>query len=155
VAILTEKVSDTYLSFLRQQGVTCLFAGEKRFDLPLAMSKLKEKLGIDRLLLTGGGVINWAMLEAGLIDELSLVISPVVDGSVGTATLFDQSAFSFSRIPEVFALKEVRREEDDVVWMNYVKKENADAKDIASIDWTLPDVLRGVSGRRRCFDPLE
>lgn len=125
VTLLTEMVSDAYLSFLRQQGVSYLFAGKDSLDLPLAMCKLQKELGIGRLLLTGGGVINWAMLENDLIDELSIVISPAIDGAVGTATMFDQSAFSLSHLPVAFKLKDVRRDEGDVVWLNYVKKENA------------------------------
>ena len=36
-----------------------------------------------RLLLEGGGGTNGAFLRAGLIDELSLILCPAVDGAKG------------------------------------------------------------------------
>ncbi len=46
-------------------------------------------VGIRKLLLEGGGTANGAWLQAGLIDEISQVIVPIVDGGVGVAGFFD------------------------------------------------------------------
>ena len=40
-------------------------------------------------MLEGGGRINGAMLRDGLIDEVSLLVAPTVDGRIGTPALFD------------------------------------------------------------------
>lgn len=58
-------------------------------DLPLTLEMLNHQFGVKRLLLEGGGVTNGAFLRAGLVDELSLVICPVVDGSAGAPRVFD------------------------------------------------------------------
>jgi riboflavin biosynthesis pyrimidine reductase len=39
----------------------------------------------------GGGGANSAFLRAGLIDEISLVICPTVDGAKGAPRVFDSS----------------------------------------------------------------
>ena len=57
-----------------------LFAGEQELDCALALHKLKEWFHIDRLLLAGGAVMNASLLQNGLIDELSVLVAPVVDG---------------------------------------------------------------------------
>ncbi len=44
---------------------------------------------IERLLVEGGGGINGSMLRAGVIDELSLLLVPAVDGLRGTQAVFD------------------------------------------------------------------
>jgi len=49
-------------------------------DLAQAVSLLGQHFGIRRLLLEGGGHINGAFLEAGLVDELSLLVVPGIDG---------------------------------------------------------------------------
>ena len=46
---------------------------------------LNRELGIERLLLEGGGGSNGAFLRAGLIDEISLAICPAIDGAEGGA----------------------------------------------------------------------
>ena len=62
VAVLTEQVSDAHLAGLRQDGVSYIFAGERELDLGLALEILNRELGIERLLLEGGGGSNGAFL---------------------------------------------------------------------------------------------
>ncbi len=50
---------------------------------------LNRELGITRLLLEGGGVTNGNFLRAGLVDEVSLLVCPFVDGAPGAPSLFD------------------------------------------------------------------
>ena len=72
VAILSERVSDEYLTSLREQGVSYLIAGERDVDLSLALEKIGARFGVRTLMLEGGGRINGGMLRAGLIDEVSV-----------------------------------------------------------------------------------
>jgi riboflavin biosynthesis pyrimidine reductase len=48
-------------------------------DLPAVLADLRAR-GIERLLCEGGPTINRALLDAGLLDELFLTLSPVVSG---------------------------------------------------------------------------
>jgi riboflavin biosynthesis pyrimidine reductase len=89
VVVLTEQVSDTHLAGLRQDGVSYIFAGKKALDLGLALEILNRELGIERLLLEGGGGSNGSFLRAGLIDEISVAICPAVDGAKGAPSIFD------------------------------------------------------------------
>jgi riboflavin biosynthesis pyrimidine reductase len=91
VAVLTDRVSDAHLAGLRRDGVSYIFAGERELDLGLALEILNRELGIDRLLLEGGGGSNGAFLRAGLIDEISVAICPVVDGAKGAPSIFDSN----------------------------------------------------------------
>jgi riboflavin biosynthesis pyrimidine reductase len=89
VVVLTERVSDAHLAGLRQDGVSYIFAGEQELDVGLALEILNRELGLERLLLEGGGGSNGAFLRAGLIDEISLAICPAVDGAKGAPSIFD------------------------------------------------------------------
>ena len=89
VLLVTELASNDYLGHLRAAGVSYLFCGRDRVDLRLALRKIGAKLGVKKLLLEGGGTFNGAMLQLGLVDEVSQVIVPVVDGGKGVPGLFD------------------------------------------------------------------
>jgi riboflavin biosynthesis pyrimidine reductase len=117
VAILSERVSDEYLAFLRERGVSYLIAGTRGIDLPLALEKIGDRFGVRTLMLEGGGGINGEMLRAGLIDEVSLLVAPVTDGRVGTPALFDIGGDDVT--PRRLALEHVERRADDVVWLRY------------------------------------
>lgn len=117
VAILSERVSDEYLAFLRVRGVSNLLAGKHDVDLPLALAKIGGLFGVKTLMLEGGGRINGAMLAAGLVDEVSVLVAPAVDGRVGTPALFDLDGnrASSSRL----VLEQVEQRPDDVLWLRY------------------------------------
>lgn len=89
IAVLGEGVSESYLEHLRRMGISYLFAGADGCDLPLAMHRLRAEFGIETLSLQGGGIINGAFLKAGLLDELSLLIYPGIDGLSGVPSVFE------------------------------------------------------------------
>lgn len=115
ITVLTERVSNAYLAFLQSKGVSYLFGGRTRIDLRKVVAKLAGKFGIRTLLLEGGGRINGSFLEAGLIDELSLLIAPVADGSTGTPSLFDSEEGPARSLE----LTSVQKLKDDIVWLRY------------------------------------
>src|SRR5688572_9532603 len=117
VAICSERVSDEYLAFLRERGVSYLLAGAREVDLALALEKIGARFAVRTLMLEGGGKINGAFLRAGLIDEVSLLVAPVADGRIDTPTVFDVLGDDVA--PRRVALEEVERRADDVLWLRY------------------------------------
>lgn len=89
ITILSEKVSEDYLTFLREKGISYLFAGEDGRNVVEAMDTLGRDFGMKTVLLEGGGIINGSFLKAALVDELSLMIYPGIDGLSGRAAIFE------------------------------------------------------------------
>ena len=119
IEVLTEKVSSGYLHHLQRSGVSYLFGGKRELDLKLVLEKLRKHFGIERLRLDGGGGNNGSFLKAGLIDELSLVLMPVADGSMQTPTVFDVEPGHTRRKAAKLALKSVKRLEGGALWLRY------------------------------------
>lgn len=89
VVLLGADVSDAHLAELVGDGVSYIVSAEAEIDLADALATLKSELGIDRLLLEGGARINGAFLKAGLVDEVSLLMFPAIDGHTGTSAIFE------------------------------------------------------------------
>lgn len=120
ITVLTEGVSDNYLAFLRQQGVSYLFGGETKINLKRVLEKLRASFGIRTLLLEGGGGINGSFLAADLIDELSILVGPIADGGNGIPTLFDTHK---RRGPaRHLQLLSVEKRSGGIVWLRYKVK---------------------------------
>jgi len=121
VAVLTAQASDAHVTGLRQDGVSYIFAGEQDLDLGLALEILNRELGIQRVLLEGGGVTNGAFLRAGLIDEISLAIFPAVDGAKGAPCVFDSGDDEASAPAPLrsMTLESSQVLEGGVVWLRY------------------------------------
>jgi riboflavin biosynthesis pyrimidine reductase len=121
VVVLTEQVSDAHLAGLRGEGISYIFAGKTELDLGLALDILNRELGIKRLLVEGGGVANGAFLRAGLIDEISLILFPTVDGAKGVSSIFDSSEAEAGQAAPVrtMVLESTQQLDGGVLWLRY------------------------------------
>ncbi|MFV0558752.1 MAG: RibD family protein [Enterococcus sp.] len=119
VTILSEQVSDAYLAYLQKIGVSYLFAGATHeLSWQQALLKLHQYLGIERFMVAGGGTINGMFFQAGLIDELSLVVVPTLTGSVDGVSLIE------TQLPaefQTFQLQKVEVIAPNGLWLNYYK----------------------------------
>ena len=113
IEVLTEQVDGRYLAYLQEMNIPYIFAGETEIDVKVALEKLKSLMGINSLLLEGGSIVNGYFQRLGVIDEISLVVAPII------ADADDKPLFMNSTVSD-FELKEIKRY-DDVVWMNYKK----------------------------------
>lgn len=83
VVVLGRDVPDSHLAELEGDGVSYMVAGQARPDLAEMLDVLGQAFGIRRLLLEGGATINGSFLAAGLVDEVSLLVAPTLDGRAG------------------------------------------------------------------------
>jgi riboflavin biosynthesis pyrimidine reductase len=121
VVVLTERVPDAHLAGLRRDSVSYIFAGEQELDLRLALEILNRELGLERLLLEGGGGSNGSFLRAGLVDEISIAICPAVDGARGAPSIFDSGDRDAGVAAPVHAMTLASCEvlEGGAVWLRY------------------------------------
>jgi riboflavin biosynthesis pyrimidine reductase len=76
---------------------------------------------VKRLLLEGGGITNGAFLRAGLVDEVSLLVCPFVDGAPGAPCLFDAVREEDGQRVSIQRIERVSSEaiEGGAVWLRY------------------------------------
>lgn len=122
IQVLTEQVSDRYIAYLREKDVSYIFAGADSLDCTVMVKKLKSLFDIQRLMLAGGGVMDWSFAQEGLIDELSIVLAPVADGDRSGASLFESAGFYERERPAAFSLLSAERRDGGVLWLRYRKK---------------------------------
>ncbi|WKZ40824.1 MAG: dihydrofolate reductase family protein [Anaerolineales bacterium] len=88
VIFTTHRTSKEQLERLRTRGVEVFADDAPRVDLVKMMSTLKE-IGVGRLMVEGGGTMNFELLRLGLVDELTLYIAPMIFGGANAPTLAD------------------------------------------------------------------
>ena len=119
VLLVTERVSNDYLAHLQAAGVSYLFCGKKEIDLHTALRKLAKGFKLRKLMLQGGGKFNGAMLKAGLVDEISHITVPVVDGGVGVTGMFDIPGPPPRRAAATLRLMSQRVLRGGAIWARY------------------------------------
>lgn len=119
IEILSESVSDGYLKYLQSMNVSYVFAGKDTLDFNYALEQLHEHFKIKTLMLEGGGHINGSLLSAGVIDELSLLVLPIADGTAGTPTTFEITKVLKQTTARQLKLIAAEKLDYDVVWLKY------------------------------------
>ncbi|HVZ88585.1 MAG TPA: RibD family protein [Polyangia bacterium] len=89
VVLLGPAVSDAHLAELAGDGVSYIVAPDEAMDAKPLFELLGRELGIKRLLVEGGGNVNGSLLAAGVVDEISLLVAPAIDGAVGITGVFE------------------------------------------------------------------
>lgn len=118
LCITSEQVSETYLESLREQGISWIAVGKERIDLARAMEILHDRFDVKRLAIVGGGHINGGFLETGLIDEVSIMVAPGIDGRKGQTAVFDGLVRTDCN-PYRLKLASVEKWDTDIVWLRY------------------------------------
>jgi riboflavin biosynthesis pyrimidine reductase len=118
ICVVSERVPEDYLAMLRERGISYVVSGASSVDLVQAVNLLGQYFGIRRLLLEGGGHINGAFLQADLVDEVSLVVVPGIDGRHDVPAVFDGvNPAKTTAVP--LKLRSVERRENDALWIRY------------------------------------
>ncbi len=121
LVITSEDCPKEYLDAMAAKGISWIAAGSGHIDLRAAMEVLGNEFGVKRVAIVGGGHINGAFLQAGLIDEVSVMIGPGIDGRKGMTAVYDGiEDHDFG--PVLLDLRSVERVASGTVWLRYSVK---------------------------------
>lgn len=88
VIFTTSQTSNSQLERLRALNVEVFVDESQRVDLSKMMLTLK-RIGVDHLMVEGGGTINFELMRLGLVDELFIYVAPMIFGGANAPTLAD------------------------------------------------------------------
>jgi 2,5-diamino-6-(ribosylamino)-4(3H)-pyrimidinone 5'-phosphate reductase len=85
VIFTTDQTSKAQVEILRSHGLEVFVHESPHVELKKALYTLKE-LGVNRLMVEGGGTLNFELLRLGLVDQLSMYIAPMIFGGESAPT---------------------------------------------------------------------
>ncbi len=93
IIAVTHNASPRKIKEIQSKGAQVLVYGNGRVNLRNLFQQL-EKMGLKKIIVEGGGEINWSVLKLGLVNELVVTISPVVIGGRDAKTLVEGKGFT-------------------------------------------------------------
>ncbi len=99
VEVVSSKCDKRYLEYLRDISISYLIAD----SVLEALTKIHDEFNVERLVLTGGSIINGGFIKENCIDEISLVVAPYIEGNneykqfVGSINEFVNTKFIFNK----------------------------------------------------------
>ncbi|MBS4980963.1 MAG: RibD family protein [Lachnospiraceae bacterium] len=121
IIITSEAVSKEYLAYLDEKNISWIACGKKGINLTRAMEILAEEFDVKRIGIVGGGTINASFLNEGLLDEISILLAPGIDGRKGMTAVFD--GLPMETEPFSLKLKKVTPYENGAIWLQYQTKQ--------------------------------
>lgn len=120
VTILGTNATNDYLEMLQEKGISYIVLADAT-NLREAMEILYDKFNRKSISLQGGGIINGAMLAEGLIEELSLVIYPGIDGLTTSPSIFEYLGASDERpaAGQSLELLPSKTCDNGIMWLRY------------------------------------
>jgi len=87
--LLSSTTPAAYRQFLREHDVPYFEIGDGRVDLRQAVDRLAQIFGVDCIVSDAGGVLNGALLQEGLVDEIDIQFLPAVVGRAEAPAIFE------------------------------------------------------------------
>ena len=78
IILLSEKSPESYVKYLMERNYDVIIAGHEDVDLKRSLELLASKYDCKVVMTDSGGNLNKALLEKGLVDEISLIINPIL-----------------------------------------------------------------------------
>lgn len=118
-ALCSKSTPKVYLKYLEKRYIDYIIAGKDKVDLESALAELKSRYKIKVVRVDSGGELNAALLRAGLVDELSLLIHPALAQGRKPRLLFRELGPD-SSIPDLkMKLLNSEIQKDGIVWLKY------------------------------------
>ena len=109
IVLTTARASEAKRRQLRAVADEVKVFGRREINFRAALSWLRAKWGVKRLLCEGGGELNDALFRAGLVNELHLTICPKIFGGHNAPTIADGRGFQRLAKAVSFQIKSFKR----------------------------------------------
>lgn len=119
ILAVSKNISNKNLQRLKKYPLEIIVTGENKVNLKQLLKQL-EKRKIKKLLLEGGGTVNWEFIKQGLFDEIIVTVTPFLIGGIKSISLVQ--GFGVSKISKStkLKLKKIKQQKNELV-LHYTK----------------------------------
>lgn len=119
ILAVSKNISNKNLQRLKKYPLEIIVTGENKVNLKQLLKQL-EKRKIKKLLLEGGGIVNWEFIKQGLFDEIIVTVTPFLIGGTKSISLVQGLGFSKISKSTKLKLKKIKQQKNELV-LHYIK----------------------------------
>ncbi|MFB5611187.1 MAG: 2,5-diamino-6-(ribosylamino)-4(3H)-pyrimidinone 5'-phosphate reductase [Nitrosopumilaceae archaeon] len=110
----SKKIPNKNLQRLKKLPLEIIITGDNKVNLKQLLRQL-EKRKIKKLLVEGGGIINWEFIKQNLFDEIIITVTPFLIGGKNSINLIQGLGFSQVSKSTKLKLKKVKQQKNELV----------------------------------------
>lgn len=93
---------------IEDKGKEVIVCGEELVDFAALFDRLETEYGFKRLMVEGGGLLNWHVFDRNLVDEIILMQLPIIIGGGTNITLVDGQGYDRMSFTKRFSVVDVQ-----------------------------------------------
>ena len=115
IIAVTKRASNYKICKIGNAGALVVIAGTETVDLGKVFLFLKM-IGIKKILVEGGGELNWSLLSLRMVDDLIVTIAPTIVGGRNATTLVEGEGYTqISKAIKMKLIKVLKRNSGEIV----------------------------------------
>ena len=114
IIVVSESISEKNLQRLRKFSLNVIICGKNSVNIPQLLRTLLNN-GIKRILLEGGGTLNWSFIKKNLIDEAIVTLTPYILGGKDSVSLVEGTGFKNLDVSTKLKLKKIQKNKNELV----------------------------------------
>ena len=118
IIAVTELAHIDTLRKIKKTGAIVIVSGRQTVNLKKVFSIIKQ-MGIRKILVEGGGEINWSLLRLGIVNELIVTIAPKIVGGRQATTLVEGEGYGRISGGIKLHLKQAQKQNNGEVVLHY------------------------------------
>jgi 2,5-diamino-6-(ribosylamino)-4(3H)-pyrimidinone 5'-phosphate reductase len=122
LALCSSSTPPEYLSYLADRNIGTIITGKIRIEFRAALEELNSRYGVKVVRVDSGGTLNSVLLLEGLVDEVSVLIHPVLAGGEANPTLFDPLKTGLHDVSIPLRLQHYEVLEHGIIWARYTPR---------------------------------
>lgn len=80
IVLVSVETPESYIKYLQERNYKYYLCGDVKVDYKVAFQKLADDFSWKTMLTDNGGILSSILLENGLVDQVSLILSPTLTG---------------------------------------------------------------------------
>ena len=114
IIAVSESISKSNLQRLQKFPLEIIICGKNNVNISKLLKILLQN-GIKKIVLEGGGTVNWAFAKQNLIDEAIITIAPYILGGKNSTSLVEGSGFKNLDDATKLKLKKIQKNRNELV----------------------------------------
>ena len=118
IVAVTKRAPNSRIQKIKNSGATVIIVGTSSVELKELFSILEEK-GCKKILVEGGGELNWSLLHLGIVNEVIITVSPMIVGGRTATTLVEGSGYDKISEGIKMELRNILRQDNGELVLHY------------------------------------
>jgi 2,5-diamino-6-(ribosylamino)-4(3H)-pyrimidinone 5'-phosphate reductase len=119
LVLCSRSTPQEYMNFLDELNIKYMVIGYDKVNLGTALEELNTQFGVKSLRVDSGGTLNGVLLRDDLVDEVCVLLNPIMVGGKSTNSIY--TTYDLKTSKEVIDLKLIKMEQlkNEIIFLQY------------------------------------